>query len=99
MDLGLAYNALANGDLDIVSAQATDGQIAAMDLTLLKDDKGSSRITRSPRWCGKKRSTPIPELRDILESLSAKLDDAVMQRLNSQVMSRRSRSNRSPPTS
>ncbi len=26
-----------------------------------------------------------PELKDILESLSAKLDDAVMQRLNSQV--------------
>ncbi|PLU61493.1 glycine/betaine ABC transporter substrate-binding protein, partial [Sinorhizobium medicae] len=32
MDLGLAYNALANGDLDTIDAQATDGQIAALGL-------------------------------------------------------------------
>ncbi len=30
----------ANGDLDTIAAQATDGQIAALGLKTLKDDKG-----------------------------------------------------------
>lgn len=85
MDLGLAYNALANGDLDIVSAQATDGQIAAMGLTLLKDDKGFFPNYALTPVVRKETLDANPELKDILESLSAKLDDAVMQRLNSQV--------------
>ncbi|WP_137391523.1 glycine betaine ABC transporter substrate-binding protein [Rhodoligotrophos defluvii] len=85
MDLGLAYRALANGDLDVISAQATDGQIAAMDLMLLEDDKGFF-----PNYA----MTPVvraevleanPDLRPILEGLAAKLDDSVMQRLNAEV--------------
>src|SRR6218665_848653 len=40
MQLNLAYNALANGDLDTVVAQATDGQIVALNLRMLADDAG-----------------------------------------------------------
>ena len=85
MDLGLAYNALANGDLDIVSAQATDGQIAAMGLALLKDDKGFFPNYALTPVVRKETLDANPELKDVLESLSAKLDDGTMQRLNSQV--------------
>jgi osmoprotectant transport system substrate-binding protein len=85
MDLGLAYNALANGDLDVVSAQATDGQIAAMKLKLLKDDKGFFPDYALTPVVRKEVLEANPDLQAILESLSAKLDDSVMQRLNAEV--------------
>ncbi|WP_309083947.1 glycine betaine ABC transporter substrate-binding protein [Chelativorans sp.] len=85
MELALAYNALANGDLDVVSAQATDGLIAALGLALLRDDKGFFPNYALAPVIRKETLDANPELKDILESLSARLDDAAMQRLNGQV--------------
>ena len=85
MDLGLAYKALGNGDLDAVSAQATDGLIAAMDLKVLADDKGFFPNYALTPVVRKEVLDANPDLKDILESLSAKLDDATMQRLNGEV--------------
>lgn len=85
MDLGLAYKALENGDLDVISSQATDGLIAAMDLKLLKDDKGFFPNYALTPVVRKEVLDANPDLRETLESLSAKLDDATMQRLNGQV--------------
>jgi len=85
MNLGLAYQALGQGDLDVVSAQATDGMIAAMHLKLLKDDKNFF-----PNYA----LTPVvrqdfldanPDVKGILESVSAKLTDDQMQKLNGEV--------------
>jgi glycine betaine/choline ABC-type transport system substrate-binding protein len=39
MDLGLLYPALAQGRVDVVAGNSTDGLIAAMSLTVLEDDK------------------------------------------------------------
>jgi osmoprotectant transport system permease protein len=39
MDLGLLYQALADGKVDLVVGSATDGLIAAMDLVVLEDDR------------------------------------------------------------
>lgn len=39
MDLGLVYRALADGVGDITSGNSTDGQIAALDLLQLEDDR------------------------------------------------------------
>jgi osmoprotectant transport system substrate-binding protein len=85
MDLGLAYKALANGDVDIVSVQATDGLIAAMDLTLLKDDKEFFPNYALTPVVREDTLEKHPELKDILESLSTRLDDATMQHLNGEV--------------
>jgi osmoprotectant transport system substrate-binding protein len=85
MDLGLAYKALSNGDLDVVSAQATDGLIAAMGLTLLKDDKGFFPNYALTPVVRKATLDANPKLKEILEAVSTKLDDSVMQRLNGQV--------------
>lgn len=59
--------------------------IAAMDLTLLKDDKGFFPNYALTPVVRKETLDANPDLKDILESLSAKLDDATMQRLNGQV--------------
>jgi osmoprotectant transport system substrate-binding protein len=85
MNLGLAYQALANGDLDVVSAQATDGLIAAMDLTLLKDDKNFFPNYALVPVVRKEVLEANPKLKEILESVSTKLDDSVMQKLNGKV--------------
>ncbi|MHA6687604.1 glycine betaine ABC transporter substrate-binding protein [Mesorhizobium sp. A556] len=85
MDLGLAYNALANGDLDTIAAQATDGQIAALGLKTLKDDKGFFPNYALTPVVRKEVLDAHPDLKETLEAVSAKLDDATMQHLNSEV--------------
>jgi len=85
MDLGLAYNALANGDLDTIAAQATDGQIAALGLKVLKDDKGFFPNYALTPVVRKAVLDEHPDLKETLEAVSTKLDDATMQRLNSEV--------------
>ncbi len=40
MDLGLMYRALAEGEVDLVAGNSTDGQIAALELVMLDDDRG-----------------------------------------------------------
>ncbi|MEW9614650.1 glycine betaine ABC transporter substrate-binding protein [Shinella sp. S4-D37] len=85
MDLGLAYNALANGDLDTIAAQATDGQIAALKLKALKDDKGFFPNYALTPVVRKEVLDANPDLKGLLEAVSTKLDDATMQRLNSEV--------------
>jgi osmoprotectant transport system substrate-binding protein len=39
MDLGLLYRALINRQVDMIAANSTDGQIKALGLTVLQDDK------------------------------------------------------------
>ena len=39
MDLGLLYPALAQGKVDVVAGNSTDGLIAAMSLAVLEDDR------------------------------------------------------------
>lgn len=85
MDLGLAYNALANGDLDTIAAQATDGQIAALGLRTLEDDKGFFPNYAVTPVVRKEVLDANPDLKETLEAISMRLDDATMQRLNSEV--------------
>src|SRR6218665_2951771 len=89
MQLNLAYNALANGDLDTVVAQATDGQIVALNLRMLADDAGFFPNYAMTPVIRQKVLDAHPGLKAALESISMKLDDATMQRLNSEVDVRR----------
>lgn len=41
MDASLMYEAVARGDVDVISAFTTDGRIAAKDLVVLDDDRGA----------------------------------------------------------
>ncbi len=85
MEIGLVFPALKNGDVDVSVVAATDGRIAAMDLTLLKDDKHFFPDYALVPVIRKDTLDAHPDLKDILESLSTKLDDATMQRLNGEV--------------
>jgi osmoprotectant transport system substrate-binding protein len=85
MDIGLVYPALANGDVDVSVVGATDGRVAAMNLTLLKDDKSFFPNYAMVPVVRKATLDAHPDLQGILEGLAAKLDDATMQRLNGEV--------------
>ena len=85
MDTGLVYAALRDSQVDVGLVFATDGRIPAFDFVVLKDDKGffpSYALTPVVR---KETLDKNPKLAGILNSLSAKLDDATMSKLNATV--------------
>ena len=85
MDSGLTYQALKEKQVDIALVFATDGRNQEFDFFLLKDDKGffpSYNITPVIR---KETMDANPTIPPLLNALSAKLDDATMQKLNSSV--------------
>lgn len=85
MEIGLVYPAVGNGDVDVAVAGATDGRVASMGLVLLKDDKGFFPNYAIVPVVRKATLDAHPDIKDVLEGLAAKLDDATMQRLNGEV--------------
>ena len=76
---GLAYQALADGSIDLTDAYSTDGELAGLDLVLLTDDRAFF-----PRyealWLA--RQDLAPEVRAVLAELTGRIDDGTMQQLN-----------------
>jgi glycine betaine/choline ABC-type transport system substrate-binding protein len=82
MDLGLTYRALAEGRVDVIAGNSTDGQIAALDLVALEDDR---------RYFPPYQAAPVvrtavlrdhPAIAAALAELAGKISDAEMRRLN-----------------
>ena len=82
MDLGLLYQALRDGQVDLVVGSATDGLIAALGLVVLEDDR---------RYFPPYDAVPVvrtaslerhPRLAEALSSLAGRIDAATMRRLN-----------------
>ncbi len=85
MDTGLVYQALRDKQVDVGLVFATDGRVPAFNFLILADDKGffpSYALTPVVR---KETLDKNPKLADILNELSAKLDDATMAKLNASV--------------
>jgi osmoprotectant transport system substrate-binding protein len=85
MEIGLVYPALADGNVDVAVVGATDGRIAAMGLTLLKDDKNFFPNYALVPVVRADTLAAHPDLKDILEALSKTLSDSTMQYLNGEV--------------
>ncbi len=83
--LGLRYAALRHGQADVVNGYATDWQIASLGFTALRDDRALwppyqlAAVVRQPALAA------FPPLAAALARVDARLDNAVMQRLNAQV--------------
>lgn len=82
MDLGLTYRALADGQVDVIAGNSTDGQLEALRLVALEDDR---------RYFPPYEAAPVvrgatlerhPEVGSALAELAGKIDDAAMRRLN-----------------
>jgi glycine betaine/choline ABC-type transport system substrate-binding protein len=84
MDLGLLYPALAQGKVDVVAGNSTDGLIAAMRLAVLEDDRRyfppyeAAYVVRAAAW-------ENARVRAALEPLSGSITAEAMRRMNAAV--------------
>ena len=82
MDLGLTYRALADRRVDVIAGNSTDGQIAALDLVALTDDRGYFPPYQAAPVVRAAVLERYPAVRAALAELGAKMSDAEMRRLN-----------------
>jgi glycine betaine/choline ABC-type transport system substrate-binding protein len=85
MDLGLLYQALENGQVNMIAANATDGLLSKGDLKILEDDKHAFPPYEVGLAVREAALQATPGLRDALMQLSGKFTNAKMQQLNFQV--------------
>lgn len=85
VDAGLRYQALLNGEADIIMAFGTDGEIAANQLVLLEDDQGLWPPYQVAPVIRQAVLDANPEIADTLNQLAPLLTDATMQQLNYEV--------------
>ena len=82
MDLSLTYQALANGQVDLIAGNSTDGLIEKLDLAQLEDDRHYFPPYEAAPVFRKDTLARNPEIRSALEGLAGKLTDVDMRRLN-----------------
>jgi len=85
MDLGLLYKALDQKQVDIVAANATDGQLSALDVIVLRDDKGYFPPYQAALIVRSETLKAHPLLAQTLNELAGKFSDETMRKLNYQV--------------
>jgi glycine betaine/choline ABC-type transport system substrate-binding protein len=82
MDLGLTYRALADGKVDLIAGNSTDGQIAVLGLRSLEDDRHYFPPYEAALVARADLLQRHPEVRRALAELAGKITDDRMRRLN-----------------
>ena len=82
MDLGLTYRALADGKVDVIAGNSTDGTIQALGLVSLEDDRGYFPPYEAAPVIRSALLERHPEIAAALDQLAGKISDAEMRRLN-----------------
>lgn len=85
MSPGLMYQALAGGEVDMISGYATDGRIASLGLARLADDKRFFPPYDAAPLAAPGALEKAPGLQAKLEALAGRLSDEKMTRLNAEV--------------
>jgi glycine betaine/choline ABC-type transport system substrate-binding protein len=85
MDLGLLYQALLDGQVDLLVGSATDGLIAAHDLLVLEDDRRYFPPYDAVIVANEASLVSRPGLETTLGRLSGRIDEQAMRRLNHSV--------------
>ncbi|WP_216900501.1 glycine betaine ABC transporter substrate-binding protein [Synechococcus sp. CCY 9618] len=85
MDLGLTYRALAEGQVDLIAGDSTNGLIPALDLQQLTDDRHYFPPYDAVPVFNAASLRRHPELEPVITALSGRIPAATMQRLNAQV--------------
>ncbi len=85
MDPALMYQALVEENVDVISAFATEGRIAAFDLVMLEDDKQFFPPYDAVPVVRMEILEKYPEIEEILNKLANKIDDSIMAKLNAEV--------------
>jgi osmoprotectant transport system substrate-binding protein len=83
--IGLRYQALKQDQIQVVNGYSTDGMIAAMKLKRLKDDKNLWPPYYIVPVVRKDALDANPKIAEVLNRVSASLDDATMAEMNYKV--------------
>lgn len=75
----LAYEAIAQGEIDVIAVYTTDGEIVRTGLTVLEDDRDYFPEYLAAFFVHEDVS---PEIRETLGLLSGRIDNARMRRMN-----------------
>lgn len=85
MDHGIMYRSLSEGEVDVVDAYATDGQIKVFDLKILKDDLEFFPPYDCLPIVRQDTLKKYPEIEEALNKLAGKVDEETIQDLNAKV--------------
>lgn len=82
MQIGLVYDAVESGELDVVLGYTTDGRIASYDLVVLEDDLNFFPPYDASPFADTELLEQKPEVKDAVERLVGKITTETMQELN-----------------
>ena len=82
LDHGLAYQALAGGEVDLIDLYTTDAQIARMDIALLQDDQGFFPAYEALLLHRRDARERFPAAFASLGRLQGRIDADTMRKLN-----------------
>ncbi len=85
MESGLMYSALDEGEVDVISAFATDGRIPALDFVLLEDDLAFFPPYHASPVVRGELLEESPDVEDVLNQMGGLLDNTKMAELNFRV--------------
>ncbi len=85
MDLGLVYQALAEGEVDLIAGNSTDGLIDVLDLQILEDDLEYFPPYDAVPVVREETLEAHPELRDVLAMLGGMISEEEMRAMNYRV--------------
>ena len=82
MDLSLSYQALANGQVDLIAGNSTDGLIDKLGLYQLEDDRHYFPPYEAAAVARRETLDRYPRLRDAINSLAGTITNDQMRKLN-----------------
>lgn len=82
MDIGLAYDALASGQVDVILGYSTDGRISSYDLQVLEDDKQFFPSYDASPTANFSLLEANPIVDQVMMKLENTISDEQMQQLN-----------------
>ncbi len=82
MELGLTYRALAEGRIDLTAGNSTDGQIDALGLAVLRDDRSYFPPYDAVPVVRRELLERRPEVAESLERLGGRISTREMRRMN-----------------
>jgi osmoprotectant transport system permease protein len=82
MDPSLLYQAIAAGQVDVITAYSSDGRIVSLDLVALEDDKNAIPPYDAVVLVGPRIAREAPQLVTALRGLEGMIDEARMRALN-----------------
>jgi osmoprotectant transport system permease protein len=85
MDSSLMYQAVAQGDVDVISAFSTEGRITALDLVILEDEQAAIPPYDALILVSKRLQKQHPQATVALRALAGRIDEDRMRRMNLEV--------------